>query len=61
MSKRCQHKAKNQGLHQTTTSGVCRVCGCTDENACIDAFGDPCVWADETHTICTECYGRAKI
>jgi hypothetical protein len=37
--------------------GRCRVCGCTDDNACRGG----CAWADDTHTLCTRCApgGRA--
>lgn len=31
--------------------GICRECGCTDERAC----NPPCVWVDETHTLCSAC------
>lgn len=30
------------------TEGVCRICGCVDEQACPEG----CAWADETHTLC---------
>lgn len=32
-------------------SGVCRRCGCTDDNACPGG----CAWEDEDHTICSSC------
>jgi hypothetical protein len=32
-------------------SGICRVCGCTDEAAC---FGG-CSWVDRAHTLCSAC------
>lgn len=32
---------------------ACRVCGCTDELACIHADGVPCYWADDD--ICSVC------
>jgi hypothetical protein len=35
-------------------SGVCKVCGCTDNNACITLLG-PCWWVDETQTLCSAC------
>lgn len=35
--------------------GTCRVCGCTDDNACTD-FG-PCHWVDPEHTLCSACEG----
>lgn len=34
-------------------SGVCRVCGCTDDNACQPA----CSWVDKDHTLCSACDG----
>jgi len=44
-------------------SGVCRECGCTDEEPCVSevpGFGDEpcaeaCAWADDAHTLCTRC------
>ena len=33
---------------------VCRVCGCTDDHACIDeSTGQPCSWAEEN--LCSVC------
>lgn len=32
-------------------SGRCRVCGCTDEEACEGG----CSWADNEHTVCDRC------
>jgi hypothetical protein len=47
--------------------GVCRICGCTENRACIlPAKGNkptrPCGWADETETLCTnpKCLAAAK-
>lgn len=39
------------------TPGVCKVCGCTDDDCegCVIATGGPCSWADETDTVCTAC------
>lgn len=35
--------------------GICRVCGCTENDACTSpAFGN-CWWADETETLCSHC------
>jgi hypothetical protein len=31
--------------------GECRVCGCTDDRACIDG----CSWVDANRTLCTAC------
>jgi hypothetical protein len=37
--------------------GVCSVCGCTDDDCsqCIEATGEPCIWANEEHTLCSRC------
>jgi hypothetical protein len=34
--------------------GTCRVCGCTEFEACPGG----CAWADETHTLCTNCVDK---
>lgn len=34
-------------------AGVCRVCGCTEDNACETAEGDPCHWAEPD--LCSAC------
>ncbi|MGV2886202.1 hypothetical protein [Paenibacillus taichungensis] len=34
--------------------GVCRVCGCTDNNACV-VLGDPCYWVNDEHDLCSAC------
>lgn len=31
--------------------GICRVCGCTQDRACLQG----CAWADKTKTLCTTC------
>lgn len=43
-------------------AGVCRVCGCTDDNCqqCIDRTGVPCAWTDESRTLCTACEEEAS-
>lgn len=33
--------------------GVCRVCGCTDDKACLDENGEPCWWVQED--LCSHC------
>jgi hypothetical protein len=33
--------------------GSCRVCGCTEECACILGDGLACWWIDELHTLCS--------
>jgi len=40
--------------------GVCRACGCTDGNACMDDYGIPCSWANDKHTLCTVCEGISE-
>lgn len=37
--------------------GVCQVCGCTDDNPCVnyDEPGTYCAWANPEHTLCTFC------
>ena len=39
-------EVKRQGL-----TGICHVCGCTDEHGC----ERPCVWADARKTLCSNC------
>ena len=37
-------------------SGVCRICGCRENSACVDeASGERCSWADATRTLCSFC------
>ncbi|MGC6589093.1 hypothetical protein ACPV3A_29630 [Paenibacillus sp. Dod16] len=36
--------------------GICNVCGCTDNNACVSEYG-PCYWLNEEHDLCSECAG----
>lgn len=35
----------------TTTPGTCRICSCTEDQACAGG----CSWADESNTICSRC------
>ena len=37
------------------SAGMCRMCGCTEESACVDVFGDACGWSDKDPTVCTFC------
>lgn len=37
---------------------ACRVCGCTDEDPCIDGDGLPCAWAEPD--LCTICAGKPE-
>ncbi len=32
---------------------ACRVCGCTEWDACMDLFGDPCHWVEAD--LCSAC------
>lgn len=41
------------GDGKKATPGVCRGCGCTDAEGCIEG----CHWVDETHTLCSMCGG----
>lgn len=43
--------------------GVCRVCGCTDDDCeqCIEKTGEPCHWLDDTHTLCSACAPAAAV
>lgn len=35
--------------------GVCRVCGCTENDPCYHPDYGTCWWADEEHTLCSHC------
>lgn len=35
--------------------GVCRVCGCTEENPCYHPEHGTCWWVDAEHTLCSHC------
>lgn len=37
--------------------GVCKQCGCTDNNACITEVG-PCSWVNEEHDLCSACFDK---
>ena len=39
--------------HET---GICKVCGCTWDNACFNPEHGACWWIDETETLCSHCY-----
>ena len=42
--------------------GVCRQCGCTENNACYVTGIGACWWVDETHTLCSHCfYGYCEL
>lgn len=48
---------------QRRERGVCRVCGCTDDDCmqCIRKTGEPCRWVDESHTLCSACTGKEAL
>jgi hypothetical protein len=50
-------KGKKPKTGKKWDPGVCRICGCTEEDCseCIMATGEPCTWADGTEAICTRC------
>lgn len=35
--------------------GICRICGCTMDNACSSPTHGNCWWVDETETLCSHC------
>ena len=35
--------------------GVCKMCGCTDNDACFNPKVGNCWWVDGTHTLCSHC------
>lgn len=37
------------------TPGVCRVCGCTERNACYHPDYGSCWWWDAEETLCSHC------
>ena len=39
----------------TFPRGVCRDCGCTESDACVDVVGECCSWTDKTQTRCSFC------
>jgi hypothetical protein len=41
-------------------AGVCRECGCTEDNACV-VMGVPCHWSDEAKTLCSACKPAADL
>jgi len=41
-------------------AGVCRTCGCVERDACVDAIGECCAWADASRTLCTFCRGGVR-
>lgn len=35
--------------------GICRVCGCTENDACTHPVYGSCWWVNETETLCSHC------
>jgi hypothetical protein len=44
----------------TMTAGVCRVCGCTDDDCsgCVERTGEPCYWVESD--LCSACADEAE-
>lgn len=45
----------------TPIPGVCRVCGCTENNPCYHPKYGYCWWVDEDHTLCSHCAEKLTI
>jgi hypothetical protein len=43
-------------LDRVDNERVCRLCGCTENNACVGVLGDSCSWASED--LCSACAGK---
>lgn len=39
--------------------GVCKVCGCTDNDPCHNPEHGNCWWVDETHELCSHCADKS--
>lgn len=35
--------------------GVCKICGCTDNDPCHNSEHGNCWWVDDTHELCSHC------
>jgi len=40
--------------------GKCKICGCTENNACIHPDGGPCWWINRKHDLCSYCNPEFK-
>ena len=38
--------------------GVCRVCGCTEDDPCYNPQYGYCWWSDDEMTLCSHCAGK---
>lgn len=47
--------ARVRRLWNISGPGICRYCGCTDEEGCPEG----CSWANEGETVCSSCVGQA--
>lgn len=50
-----KHARKNPLPPVVPRCGICRRCGCADDDACWNDLTGPCHWTDEAHTLCSEC------
>jgi hypothetical protein len=44
-----------KGNARKVESGICRLCGCTDETSCVGGPEGACYFADAAETLCSEC------
>ena len=42
-------------LESKAIPGICKVCGCTDDDPCWNPVNGTCWWADEEQTLCSHC------
>lgn len=35
--------------------GICKICGCTDNDPCFNPQYGNCWWVDDTHELCSHC------
>jgi hypothetical protein len=40
---------------EETETGTCKICGCTENNACCHPEYGPCWWVDESENLCSHC------
>lgn len=52
-----------QGIDRAKAKGVCKRCGCTEEDCtgCVMRGGLPCSWATEAMDLCTNCVGIVPV
>jgi hypothetical protein len=48
-----QLEAINQGA-DVPAPQLCRICACSEDDACMDAFGDGCAWIEDD--LCSTCF-----